>query len=484
MLKKIIVFKKQFFIIVCLCAAHAIGCKENSSPIDPGNGEKDYNKIAIKWQMTNGPCGGNIKAAAFQPGGYMYTGGSDLGVFRSADNGNSWQEVNNGLGNLNLWCLCINDQGHVFAGIGSDLFRSTDNGFTWTRINEMEVSKIVVNSLGHLFIATRFGEVFRSTNGGSSWQNRNPNAPLVRFIGINADDHVFLGTIDDGIFRSTNNGDSWLLVGVPATHISGLAIDEDDRIYAINNDIARSENNGDKWTRLDHGIEDADFTCVVVNSEEHVFAGGSNGIYRSTDHGDNWTIITDISVMSLVINSKDHLFAGGGWWNQGVYRSINSGENWQLNGLENVSVMSFTIDSQDHIFAVGIRSSINGESWSGIGLADKYLTSVAVDSRGFIYVGTDGGDLFYSEDNGQNWTATSFDGYNVSCLIVDINDYLFACRLAGVYYSTNNGNDWVSVNNGFTSTNVEELAFNSENTIFAGTNGRGVYRGVISEVTE
>ena len=47
----------------------------------------------------------------------------------------------------------------------------------------------------------------------------------------------------------------------------------------------------------------------------------------------------------------------------------------------------------------------------------------------------------------------------------------------GVYYSTNNGKDWAQANSGLTYTNVRDLAVNSVNKIFAGTYGRGVYRG-------
>ena len=55
-------------------------------------------------------------------------------VFRSTDNGTSWNEINSGLPNVDAYSLAASNSA-LFAGTHSGVFRSIDNGTNWTRIN-------------------------------------------------------------------------------------------------------------------------------------------------------------------------------------------------------------------------------------------------------------------------------------------------------------------------------------------------------------
>jgi hypothetical protein len=109
-----------------------------------------------------------------------YFGG---GVFRSADNGDSWTPVNNGLDCGNIWSLAVNPVGTIFAGTagcGTGVYRSTNNGDSLTLINigltSTDVSALAVNGSDyHVFAGThpmgKGGGMFRSTNDAKQWSD-------------------------------------------------------------------------------------------------------------------------------------------------------------------------------------------------------------------------------------------------------------------------------------------------------------------------
>jgi len=63
---------------------------------------------------------------------------------------------------------------------------------------------------------------------------------------------------------------------------------------------------------------------IAISSNGHIFAGTDDGVFRSTDNGENWTHLnglTNLEVWSFTINSNGYIFAGT---DDGVFRSINS----------------------------------------------------------------------------------------------------------------------------------------------------------------
>ena len=69
------------------------------------------------------------------------------------------------------------------------------------------------NSIGHVFVGTQGGGVFRSTDNGESWAgvNNGLTATNVRALASSPVDHIFAGTFG-GVFRSTDNGDHWVAI--------------------------------------------------------------------------------------------------------------------------------------------------------------------------------------------------------------------------------------------------------------------------------
>jgi photosystem II stability/assembly factor-like uncharacterized protein len=83
-----------------------------------------------QWEQSNGPYGGDVRSL-IQSGNYLYAGTFGGGVFRSSDNGESWQEKSIGLNNRDVYSL-IQSGNYIYAGTdGGGVYRSTDNGESW-----------------------------------------------------------------------------------------------------------------------------------------------------------------------------------------------------------------------------------------------------------------------------------------------------------------------------------------------------------------
>src|SRR6266576_6503661 len=125
------------------------------------------------WAQTNGPRGGDVITSATNASGHVFVGTQGGGVFRSADNGETWTGINNGLTDTNVRALAINSTGHIFGGTwSSGVFRSTDNGDSWTAVNNgldsPSVRSLAIDSGGDIFAGTFYGGVYRSTDDGEN----------------------------------------------------------------------------------------------------------------------------------------------------------------------------------------------------------------------------------------------------------------------------------------------------------------------------
>ena len=329
---------QSLLIVLLLVIAFAIsGCDKDKNPMDSN---EDMN-------------------------GYIFAG-TDNGVFRSADNGNTWTQINSGLPETNVYILAINSDGYIFAGTDAQgVFRSTSNGDSWTQKSnglpgfpdgvKQEIGSFAINSNGHIFAGTDDQGIFRSVDNGDSWTEINTGLPgngeiRVRSIVINASEHIFVG-MPAGVFRSTDNGNNWTQTGY-ANDVDRLAFNTSGHLFVGTelNGVFRSTDNGNQWTEINNGFPflDLGILSFAFNSSGDIFTGVIGAIFRSTDNGDNWTMLNNSPntyVFSLVINPNGHIFAGTGVLDGGVFRSTDNGDNWTQIGLTNSFVFSLVINS-------------------------------------------------------------------------------------------------------------------------------------------
>lgn len=289
----------------------------------------------IYWQKA-GNLKGKVTALAVKQSGEIFAAIQKEGVFRSTDNGNIWEPVNNGLTNLTINTLAVRASGEVFAGTnGGGIFISKDNGKSWTEINNGIQSPYIVTiavnpANGHLYVATDvYSTVYRSTNSGQSWEERNNGIANISInnIVISNQDELFACTYS-GMYFSRDNGNSWRAInqGLPEQkNIYSFAFVSDNQILigSRNSKIYSSTSNGGSW-RLAAEIKESEqiFALLKANNGDVIAATFGKGAYHSTNKGQSWKQIngglTNIQLLNIVQHPGGDLFVGT--WGDGVFR--------------------------------------------------------------------------------------------------------------------------------------------------------------------
>jgi hypothetical protein len=297
--------------------------------------------------------------------------GQSVGAFTIDPPVSVWIRV--GLDSNSVPSLATKSRNRVFAGTvnssQSSFFRSTDMGFSWTHPQDpppQAVWSIATSPNGDVFAGTWSWGVYRSTDDGANWAYAGLGNSFVKAITTNASGDVFAGLFfETGVYKSTDNGNTWNIIGLSGT--------------SINN--------------------------IVVGSTGPIFVGTQGGqVYRSTNDGSTWSLIfndplyTNLYVGSVAVGLNGHIFVGTGprWGvGRGVYRSTDSGASWQLvnTGLSSRDVWSLKINRDNHIFAgttdAGVFYSTNdGSNWTYSGLGNACVTSLSFDSSGYLFAGT------------------------------------------------------------------------------------------------
>ena len=297
--------------------------------------------------------------------------GTDFSIYRSSDNGTSWNEVTNGLTNYVAQNFAFNSLGHAFMGsYGIPVSYTSDLGENWTKFNNLGniwSQGLAINPNDHIFVCTEKG-IFRSTDNGANWTTVFPDSTYFMGISIRSDGYIFAGTYEDGVFRSIDNGGSWTAINnglIYGKGIRPIVFDANGYVYAgaDSGGVFFSANNGDTWTSVSNGLPDEEIHSLAINSSGDIFAGTikdiqstfTGGVYRSMDGGQYWesvnTGLTGSGVTAIIINSLGHIYAAT--IEDGVFKSTDNGANWSAvnTGLTNLAVWPMGIDKDGYLYA-------------------------------------------------------------------------------------------------------------------------------------
>lgn len=238
------------------------------------------------------------------------------------------------------------------------------------------------------------GGVFRSSDGGATWEPVNNGlrgiyvADIVLSPNFATDQTLFAGTWEGGLFKSTNGGDSWT---------------------AVNNGLSA----GDKW------ISSLAITSDYGSSQT-VFAGSHyGGVFRSTNGGGNWTPMNNglrsTTALSIAVSpnytSDKKAFVASSWWWGEVYATQDGGANW--NGV-------------GPIYANTVEVSPNFANDGGVFAA----------TRGRVWVSTNGGVTF----DARAFSSPDAEAWNVQ--FSPVTDVAAVATDRGIYFSDDFGADW------------------------------------------
>ena len=331
------------------------------------------------WRMLGPFRGGRVAAATGVPGrpNEFYFGAVNGGVWKSVDAGRVWTPIfdDQPIASIGAIAVAPSAPDTIYvgsgestlrdsAGFGNGMYKSTDGGASWTHIglaDTQHIGKIAVDprnpsvlfvaAIGHLYAPNAERGVFRSRDGGRSWQKvlfKNADVGAVEVVIDPTNPNVVYAGLwntrrppwysyaptngpGGGIFKSVDGGDTWtqLTRGLPAAGIgrTGIAVAPSNsrRVYAV----------------VDCLLPEAGATPAAAPDGP---AGGGRGgavpppmqggFFRSDDAGETWTRL-----------SSDPALWGRGWYfekvtvdphdadmvfvpNVAVSRSKDGGHNW------------------------------------------------------------------------------------------------------------------------------------------------------------
>ena len=103
-------------------------------------------------------------------------------------------------------------------------------------------------------------------------------------------------------------------------------------------------------------------------------------------------------------------------------------------------------------------------------------------SNNDVFVGTYGGGIFLTTDNGDSWMAKDLGLPKtcINCLSISDFNIFVGTDNSGIFLSTDNGDSWKAINNGLTNLTINTLGIQGK-YILAGTNGSGIFRAKLSD---
>src|SRR5215471_1252798 len=350
----------------------------------------------------------------------MFAGARTGGVWRTTNNGTTWEPVTDAAGITSVGAIAVapSDANVVWAGTGDNsltrsaywgdgVYKSTDGGTTWANMglrDTQHVALIVIHpsnpdivwvaALGHLGTPNQERGIFKTSDGGRTWQKqlfvnetsgavdlaidyRNPNVLYAAmYDAIRLPWKIMEARPGGGIFKTTDGGAKWekLANGLPQGATGRIGIDicrrNPDVVYAVVDNFS-----------LRPGAARAQDTSFAAPAS---YFGGE--VYRTDDAGANWR------------------------------RTSAEGEDVSRKAGYSFNQLRVDPNNPDRVFVTGsnmVQSVDGGKTWSGLGggRSGYPFTTTFGDFRSFWIDPEDSGHMIATSDGG---VSVSYDGGRTS----------------------------------------------------------------------
>jgi len=346
----------------------------------------------MKYRLVGPFRGGRSLTAAGIPGDptTYYFGATGGGVWKSTDAAMTWSSVFDKEGTSAIGSIAVSNSNHnvVYVGTGEacirgnishgdGVYKTLDGGKTWKNVglrDSRAIGKVIINptnpdiafvaALGHPFGPNSERGIFRTTDGGKTWEKVlykdentggidvafDPHNPNILFAALwqarRTSWSMASGGPGSGIYRSNDGGTTWKHLeehGLPKGPYGkiGVAVAANsDRVYALieahnpDGGLYRSDDGGESWQLVNpsHSLWQRPWYYMHVIADprdENVLYIMDVDAYKSTDgghlfnkvhvpHGDNHGLWIDPANTKRMIASNDG----------GVTVTLDGGKNW------------------------------------------------------------------------------------------------------------------------------------------------------------
>ena len=428
---------------------------------------------ALKFRCIGPPRGGRVVAVAGHPtqSNVFYFGAVAGGVWKTVDGGTYWENITDGqfsVSSVGAIAVSEADPNVIYAGTGEStirldvswgdgVYKSTDGGETWKnvglrdshhigeiRIHPQDPDTAYVAALGHAFGPNDERGVYRTTDGGETWERvlhvsdqaggvdltLDVTNPRIIYASIWQVHRHFWelvsGGPDSGLWKSTDGGDSWTDIsrnpGLPQEGILGkigisVSPANPSRVWAIveaegeKSGVYRSDDRGATWEHLTNNqdllnrpwyylhifADPQDPDTVYVNNLKmwKSIDGGKEWNEITTPHGDNHDLWIDPADPQRMINGNDGgacvSFNGGETWST-IYNQL-TGQYYHLDVDNQQPYHVYGTQQDNSSIAVPSATEKGAIPWGDCypaGTGESGYIAVKPDDSNIVYVGAVG----------------------------------------------------------------------------------------------
>lgn len=444
--------------------------------------------------------------------------GSNRGIFRSADEGATWQAATSSIGTV--YSLASTENNILFAAESYGVSKSIDNGDTWIKVGVFDyhrVSDIFIDNNGDIFANVFFrGQgIYRSQDQGITWEQMNLGLTnqLTTTVAVDMHGDIYVGTFEGGIFKKASAEASFKQINLhqPVSQVLSIFIAQDNTLYicSVEGGLFRRTELSLEWEQVNTGLPAGYAIPLGFDSDDNFYlANLYSGFYRSTDTGDSWFPIAPYfggSHRFTFMADNNQLFLGTTIEIAFVgmlFSSTDSGEHWDLfqEGIPLIDpnwpyiqvVMGMDVNSDGDLFAAlntsGIyRRLITDDRWHYVNanIPDTNAFSICVNFNNIVFAGFRDGCIYKSSDNGEKWveSLSGYQNYTVEFLksagnyvLAILHNYNYPYQDSSIgLYSYDNGDTWVNLNVSGLGSRVNSIDYYSDDFIVAGTDTNGVF---------
>ncbi|WP_165750194.1 thrombospondin type 3 repeat-containing protein [Cellulophaga sp. Z1A5H] len=461
---------------------------------------------------------------------YIATGDDDaadsysVGVFKSIDGGNSWNETglnpSNSNTNLLMSEITINptNSNIIWVSTSNGLQKSIDGGNTWeVKLGgNVQDFKLKPNSPNTIYAVTS-NSFSKSTDGGDTFTEITNGLPTTSgrlAIGIsqsNPSGIYILRALTGansfafgGLYKSLDSGESFQRTASEQDIFESnqawfdLAIEVSpsnfNEVYTGCLNVWKSTNAGDtfirvnRWNVSDQGYTHADIHTIKMYNNK-LFVGSDGGIYMSENGASSFTDYTaGLSISQFyrisVAKNDSGKITGGLQDNAGFIRDQEQwnvftggdGMDYEIDPNNSSLIYGFvqfgsslfiSSDSGQSVGIVGAPSDTNGNTIQG-----NWITPLAISSDGSVYAGFDA--LYKLVNNQWSKISSSIGTGNIDDIEIDPKnpDIIFAAESNLLYRSSNGGATFSIIK--ILDSEISDIAINSNdsNIIYATTSDR------------
>jgi len=348
--------------------------------VNPNNADQVFVGGVNLWRSNNGGSSWNIRAHWIYPsftGAYVHADihtleyfgnnfycGSDGGIFKSANNGGSFTDLTDGIQCSQFYRMggSATNANLLLAGAQDNGIILCDNGSCGQSVGADGMNVLIhPTNQNVMYSSSQYGNIKRSTNGGSDWQGYSQDIPetgdwLTPFMLDPTNANVLFAGFES-LWRRNGNG-SWNQLSDASSNITAFNISatDNDIIYVTrNSSLSRTMDGGDTWTYINSGLPTLEKTSIEINPNDPMelwistsaYVAGSK-VFHSTNGGESWENMSlnlpNVPANSIVYEqgSNGGLYLG---MDVGVFYINDDLTNWvpYFDGLPNVVVSEVEI---------------------------------------------------------------------------------------------------------------------------------------------